>query len=267
MLNLTWDVSRMNAMLSGISQGIGVGLPRVVTHEATKIFEGASKNTKAADRSKIITSAEREITARHNNFAGAGRVGKNSRSVYPRISVSSQKGKTWMKFQSGGKWYIMQGPGGGKSWQDRTAPSGARWSAARWAQFQALEAERLASLNKAIPQNRKARLLARGLAKRSWLEVAKAAGLVFQVPGYVAKAVPVASPLIMADFRARVIRGETSFAIQYENALPYITYIGGQAAINRAILGRIKYFETTMAKMTGDTFAAMAKRYGGLVTR
>jgi hypothetical protein len=263
MLTAKFDDSRMTAMLMGIKHAVGARtLEPVINHEATKIFEGASKKTRQADRAKIITSAEREIAVRHNNFAQGGKIGKHARSVYPRISVSSKQGKVWMKEQSGGKWFIMEGPG---RWKKAAAPSGAKWSNQRWARFKALEAQRRASLARQIPAFRKTMLRARGLARRSWWEVAHAAGLNFTVPAYVAKAQPVDCPLVSSDFRARIIKGPDSFAITYENALPYISYIGGGRAIQLAIEGRILYFEMILKKSTGGIMAAVASRYGGVV--
>lgn len=251
-----FDVSRMNAMLTGIARGTRKGIDDVVKHEATKIFEGASKNTKAAKAKNVASAAERQMIARYNTYASGAAGRKEVAGQYPRISHSTRNGRTWWRESSGGKWYLMSEGNPSRRWSDK-----------RWNRFKADEADRKADLKVAIAEEKKRRLRARGLAKRSWLEIAKKAGIPFPVRAYVANARPAKQELVLADFIARILRTPESFAIYYENALPYISAIGGEAAIIRAINGRIKYFETTMSKMTGDVMEGMAKRYGGLVTR
>lgn len=121
----------------------------------------------------------------------------------------------------------------------------------------------------AISARRKAsflrRLRARGLAKRSWLDLAAQMGLEIRAPAFVRRAVAT-SGQVYNNTTARTTRSRGRLHVAIENAQPTLNLpkVGGARALQRAIDGRVSYFLRNLALGTFDDVAKVAKRYKGM---
>jgi hypothetical protein len=109
----------------------------------------------------------------------------------------------------------------------------------------------------------KRKLAARGLAKRSWLEIANMLGITIKFPGYVASATPQTGQTYN-NVSANEQTTKTGVSISIENAQPTVNAIGGGRALSRAIQGRIKYFEKNAEHAVFADVAKIAKAYPGI---
>jgi hypothetical protein len=109
-----------------------------------------------------------------------------------------------------------------------------------------------------------AKLKARGLARKSWLDIANRLGLSINYPGYVASAVPSSGKEHPENTRVRLARQNGKLQIAFQNSQPTVNRIGGSRALQAAIDGRYKFFITQMAKGTFDDIAKIAKKYPGI---
>lgn len=111
------------------------------------------------------------------------------------------------------------------------------------------------------------RLKARGLARRSWLDIAKKLGLTINFPGYVAIAIPRTGKEHPENTRVQLQKQSGKLQISFQNSQPTVNRIGGNAALQAAINGRYKFFLTQMAKGTFNDIAKIAKKYPGMTIR
>lgn len=112
-----------------------------------------------------------------------------------------------------------------------------------------------------------ARLKARGLARRSWLDIAKKLGLSISFAGYIATAIPRTGKEHPENTRVQLQRQTGKLQISFQNSQPTVNRIGGSAALQAAINGRYKFFLTQMAKGTFNDIAKIAKKYPGMTIR
>lgn len=128
-----------------------------------------------------------------------------------------------------------------------------------------------AALWKIIAAQRKAdlqsRVRARGLTKQSWFMLAQAFGLVLNVPGYVANALPRNGKSHPENVVAQKIRENGRVIFRGTNAMPILKWVGGRRILNRAIAGRVKFFETNLRKGVFDDIEQIAAKYPGIKTR
>lgn len=109
-----------------------------------------------------------------------------------------------------------------------------------------------------------AKLRARGLAKRSWVEIARKLGLHLSFPGYVSTAVPSTGKEHPENTLVKVQRQKGKLQIAFQNSQPTVNKIGGGRALQAAIDGRYKYFLGQMALGTFNQIATIAKKYPGI---
>jgi hypothetical protein len=107
-------------------------------------------------------------------------------------------------------------------------------------------------------------LHARGLAKKSWLYVARALGIPLSTPGYVAKAIPTTGREYPQNITARKQVDQNKITVSFLNAQPTVNAIGGKSALQRAISGRVKFFLTNMKTGVFNSMQEVAKKYPGL---
>ncbi len=130
-----------------------------------------------------------------------------------------------------------------------------RYPNALWS---AISARRKASLARA--------LRARGLAKKSWWEIARLLGITIKVPNYVPIAVASSGRSYPGNVSAKRLRPAAKLQITIENAQPTVNIpqVGGARALQRAIDGRTKFFIQNVGRGVFDDVAKIAKKYPGV---
>jgi len=106
------------------------------------------------------------------------------------------------------------------------------------------------------------RLAARGLLKKSWLQVAAHLGLDILVPGYVARAAWKGNDY-PEDNRGREERSGSGYSLTGEIGRTYDRRI--KAVLQRAITGRVKYFRKNLEKGVFDSLEAIERAYPNLL--
>lgn len=128
-----------------------------------------------------------------------------------------------------------------------------RYPNALWS---AIAARRKASLARAIK--------ARGLAKKSWWEIANALGITITVPSYVTKAVASTGRDYAGNVAVKLFRTKGKLGITITNSQPTVNAIGGARALQRAIDGRTKFFIQNVAHGVFKDVAQIARKYPGM---
>lgn len=114
----------------------------------------------------------------------------------------------------------------------------------------------------------KKRIAAIGLAKQSWLRIAQLLGLTIKAPGWVDRASAYGREH-PENFQVRQKVSTSEVVIGFTNSQPTVNIpqVGGTRALAAAIAGRVKYFETNIAKHVFADVARIAKRYPGITVR
>lgn len=112
-----------------------------------------------------------------------------------------------------------------------------------------------------------AKLKARGLARRSWLDIARRLGLSIKFPAYVGTAVARTGKEYKENTSVQIQRQKSKLQITFQNSQPTVNKIGGGYALQAAVSGRVKYFMAGMSKSVFDKVATIAKRYPGMIIR
>lgn len=129
---------------------------------------------------------------------------------------------------------------------------GNHYPAALWSRLKARQAQLIAR-----------KRMARGLAKRSWLELANQLGVQINVPGYVAAAVPSTGQ----QYQNTEVKEETGAGksvITIINSQPTVIAIGGRRALQAAIDGRTKFYYDNMKRGVFNSIKDVARAYPGL---
>lgn len=109
-----------------------------------------------------------------------------------------------------------------------------------------------------------AKLKARGLARKSWLDIAQKLGLRIKFPGYVATAIASTGKEYPQNTRVSFQRRTGKLQIAFENSQPTVNKIGGGQALQRAVDGRYKFFIQNLARGTFESVAKIARAYPGI---
>lgn len=106
---------------------------------------------------------------------------------------------------------------------------------------------------------------ARGLAQKSWDQIAEILGLTLAIPNYVRAAVPT-SGRQYKNVSATTNSNPAQFQINIANAQPTVNLprVGGARALERAISGRVKFFERNCKNAIFGDMKTVAKAYPGL---
>lgn len=107
------------------------------------------------------------------------------------------------------------------------------------------------------------RRAARGLAKKSWWQLAEALGLRIEVSEYVPSAIATTGKDYNDTSVARVTN-ERGVSITITNAQPTANAIGGARALHVAIQGRLKYFSRSCELAVFAEMQKIARQYPGL---
>jgi hypothetical protein len=122
----------------------------------------------------------------------------------------------------------------------------------------------------AMSERRKASLLrriaARGLAKQSVLQIADRLGVSISAPGYVRTALASTGKRYPENTSVQLRRRTGLLQITFENSQPTINQerVGGRAALQKAINGRVDYFLNNVARGVFDDVKNIAIRYPGM---
>jgi len=228
MLKITIDTRNMNRAIAAISRFSGVAHEEVIEEEAGKILEAAVRLTPAAKMQKIKA---------HYASLGNSWV-TESPELYTPVSPSGISHRAKVKVTKTGKIrYDMSH----------------RYPDALWA---AITGERKTRLEAA--------LRARGLSKNAWLMLGQAAGITVKAPGYVKQAIPSTGKVHPENATARKTRPSGRYGIFFETIQPTLITIGGHRILQRAINGRVKYFERNLKLGVFKDLKKIAARYPGL---
>jgi hypothetical protein len=256
---ITVDTTGFKAMAADLSRMGGVPIQQVILSETARVLERCIQLTPRRTPERIRTTVE----YRNRNLWSNGDPANWRRRGDPVISIT-KKGTIFFVDHSS---YV---PGRG-----RTAPRGKRigaktfhdmngffrWSNERWGRYQLLLED---MKNKIIDVAKAVR--ASGLAKQSWLQIAYQLGLGEQVsaPDYVRRARP-SNGKVYVNGTARKFESATEFYVEIMNDNPIVAgRFNGAAILQRAINGRLAYFDTNLAKGVFNDLRMRATRYKGV---
>lgn len=111
-----------------------------------------------------------------------------------------------------------------------------------------------------------AALAARGLAKKSWDELARSFGFKIVLPAYASRARPSDGKTYPHDVSSHQQGDGARYSLHVVNAQPTINTSGAQGhrAFARAVHGRVKYFDQNVGHHVFTAAAAVAKKYPGV---
>jgi hypothetical protein len=216
--------------------------------ETGHVLEGAMRRTKALSAGE----AEAKATTKFNQY-GYGKFGQPfTHGVDTKISIAPKKGRTW---------WVGRSKSGKRTFYNVSH----RLPDRVWAEYINEEQHRATELRQFIPKAKGAR----GLAKRSWLQIADELGIpLADVPDYVRKARP-SSGREFINGAGKLFRQTDAIFIEIANDYPALVNsnrsgLQGVRILQSAIDGRIQGFETNLAKGLFDNLAARAKKYPGV---
>ncbi len=223
------SLTNFNAMCRSLGQMTGAGFEKAVEYEAAKVMEAAVRLTPAAKLGVV--------RAKHDNAGFSAQ----PETLYTPQSASGRKVRAAARRI------------GGKLLYDLTH----RYPDALWAAI----SERRAAHLKAI-------IAARGLSKRTWVQLARLFGFEITAAGFVKKAVPAHAPeaAFLGNMRFRRLGSRSTFTLFIENAQPTVNKIGGEFILQRAMNRRVNFFRQNLKRLVFESAAAVAKRYPGVRT-
>lgn len=244
--------------------GPGSNAAAVTRDEVGSFLSTCASYTPAASREKIKQRADYRFSEKYS-IRGSGdlKVTMNDGSRMGEAVAD----RVWLR--SGGKFYIMRGPGcwdGGK----RQAPQGAHWPDRIWAQYQSLidqTPEELFRLKKAWEAQA---LKSRGLAKASWGQIAQHLGIpgVWEnLPNYAQNAVG-SDGRTYANGRGVAPSGNEEIIYTLQNFMPALAQGGGlngEGIAQRAAAARVSHFERALERGFLTDVDFLASRYPALI--
>lgn len=121
----------------------------------------------------------------------------------------------------------------------------------------------------AISQRRRDKLIrtlrARGLAAKSFAKIARKLGLNIKIAGYIERALA-STGVEYDDVSASKEKTSSKIRIDFVNAQPTanLTRVGGQRALDRAVAGRMKFFERNIQHQVFNEVQKIARAYPGI---
>lgn len=107
------------------------------------------------------------------------------------------------------------------------------------------------------------RLGARGLSKKTWLQIADRLNIILsKVPNYVRKATWGNRNPVLGDGAAEITGKGVSFILK--NISDTVIYTGGAAKIAAAVAGRTKFFNENLSRGVFDDVKQIAAKYPGV---
>ncbi len=251
-MSVTWslDARGITAMCHDLAAMSGKSFEHVIVDQTHALLKLALKFTPSAPVGNIIRRVQR---ANENVSFDGGEVIAWLRKAqcYAFLDVSTFRprsgGKKPTRLINGKSWHLMD--------------SHHRWSAdrnARFARFQAAAVLKRKDIQKAIQ--------ARGLAKRTWIQIAEDLGIDMNAPGYIRGAKASNGRFYKNGTATKLLQAASVF-IDIKNDNPgVVDRLNGQALLERAIATRTRAFEIETQKGVFEDVAARAKRYPGIFT-
>jgi len=112
----------------------------------------------------------------------------------------------------------------------------------------------------------KGKVGARGLAKRSWQDMAAKADILVAAPKYVATALA-SNGRVYDDTSARAISTRNTFGLYFENRYPVIGAIGGHDILRRSLAGRARYFRKNLQMGVFFDLKKIERAYPGMILK
>ncbi len=108
------------------------------------------------------------------------------------------------------------------------------------------------------------KLGARGLAKRSWLELGISFGQNIKAPGYVVGAIS-KGHTGRENVSARQQPSTRGYGLVIQNSSPLLQFSDARRAFFSAVAGRRRFYETNVAKGVFNDLKQVAKKYPGML--
>jgi hypothetical protein len=234
-MSMTVDTSGYERMAHSLASMSGTPYGPVVRAETGKVLEGCVRHTRTAKAARIRISVKfRNRTLWKNAQWPPAKRGAP-------IIAETKDGRVW--FVEGKTFYNMT---------DR------RYGPERMARFHAAAAEL-----KSKKTDMARALRARGLAARSWWQIARAMGIEISVPGYVRNAAPYSGKVFL-DGRAKQVADSDQYYVEISNSNPTLVSTDGQRILSLAIQARLTHFEIALRKGTFDNLKARAEQFPGV---
>jgi hypothetical protein len=114
--------------------------------------------------------------------------------------------------------------------------------------------------------NLKNKLGARGLSKKTWVQLAATLGQTLKVPKFVENAKPQNGKNYGLQVSSSSSKTKDNLSITIENHQPTVVGPGidGAKILNMALAGRVKFFEDNLKRKLFNDLAKAAKRYPGI---
>ena len=228
MSGLRVDTSEFSAMCRQLSQISAASQQKILDAEVAKVLEAAVRHTPAA---KVSAMRARQEQARYS---------AQPASLYTPRSPSGRRHRAGVKPTKRGfiRYHLAN-----------------RYPAELWKK---IVTRRKASLARKIR--------ARGLARRSWLMIADALGLKIAVPSYVKGAVATTGKNYATNVSVGRRRSVAGVGITIVNSQPTVNLpnVGGAAALQKAINGRVNYFAQNLKRGVFRSAQRIAKAYPGV---
>lgn len=148
---------------------------------------------------------------------------------------------------------------GGKSWHAMNDPQ-RHWSPERWAKFQKLDAERVAVMKRRYLEA----LSARGLAHKTWNQIAEQLGLDLDIPRWVKNARDPKGRSYQQGLASTII-DQAVCIVEIVNMNPLVVgKLRGEEVLAGALRDREKAFMIDLEKGVFDDVVQRARRYPGV---
>lgn len=251
MIRAQVDVSQATAALWELQRRTKRPIETILRRELTAILRLAMTRTRAANTKSIAAAAEFRI-----NRALKGRTAKGNRVT---INIKKNRGRAWLV--ENGKTYNMTD--GIYRWSDERFED---YLTADFSGSTTASPEMRAKVEKQLRAERKKLAARRGLAKQTWLILAREFGLTIDAPAYVRKATRgINSSGTNADnISARIIRSASRLTFEGTNSSPVALSPGARAraAITSAMRGRTRAVQDALTGGLSRAAIAIRKQYG-----
>lgn len=239
------DTTAIDAAMREMSRRTGISRPDIMRAEGAAILDKCILWTKMATIGKITANAA--LRARRTvNADGSVYLAAKSGNIYVRTNHHILAGSFNPRTNTGKVGRTSGRPLG------RSLASAARSTLARAREL--------------TKENNDGARQARGLAVQSWVQIADAARMPIQATAKVSTARSARSRtgIFYRNGSASETVSKNNYQIRMVNTLPYNIKIGMGGMFNRAMAGRVKYFENNLRRGVFENMQAVAARYPGL---
>lgn len=267
------DTTGFATFVTDLSKLGGVDFEHALVDQTGKLLSVAARDTPAraaADIERSVRYKNRTLRTNSGRRGGTGEpviFGKKNGAIF-FLDQSNFVARDTSRWKASAVRGNAQGPKtlvNGKSFHIMNSSS-RRWNPARWARYQAALA--LLEAKKIDPVAAKG---SRGLAKRSWQDIADALAIQIDLPGYARGAMPARSRRDYINGYANRLLEGAAFYIDIVNDYPALAdptvtrgKLNGPQILQRAIAKRLRAFEIDMEKGVFDDLARRAQRYPGI---